>query len=80
MARMTIDLSDEELALVNARVEAGDFASVEEYLQQLMQRDQDRATKLAKLQAAIEIGRASGVGTRSLQEIYDANRKRRDAA
>jgi antitoxin ParD1/3/4 len=80
MARMTIDLSDEELALINARVEAGDFASVEDYLQQLMQRDQDRAAKLAKLQAAIEIGRASGVGTRSLQEIYDANRKRRDAA
>lgn len=80
MARMTIDLSDEELALINAKVEAGEFASVEDYLQQLMQRDQDRAMKLAKLQAAIEIGRASGVGTRSLQEIYDANRKRRDAA
>jgi len=77
---MKIDLSDEELALANARVEAGEFASVEAYLQQLMQRDLDRAGKLAKLQAAIEVGRASGAGTRSLQEIYDANRKRRDAA
>jgi antitoxin ParD1/3/4 len=80
MTQMTIDLSDEELASIKAKVESGDFASVEDYLRQLIQRDQDRARKLARLRAAIEIGRASGVGTRSLQEIYDANRKRRDAA
>lgn len=78
--QVKIDLSDEELARANARVEAGEFASIEDYVQHLMRRDQDRADKLAKLQAAIESGRASGVSTRSLQEIYDANRKRRDAA
>jgi antitoxin ParD1/3/4 len=80
MAQMNIDLTDEELATATAWVETGEFASVEDYIQQLIQRDQDRAEKLAKLQAAIEVGRASGSGTRSLQEIYDDNRKRRDAA
>jgi len=80
MAQLKIDLTEEELAAAVARVETGAFASVEDYLQQLIQRDQDEAGKLARLQAAIEVGRASGPGTRSLQEIYDDNRKRRDAA
>ncbi|WCM27438.1 type II toxin-antitoxin system ParD family antitoxin [Sphingomonas sp. QA11] len=80
MAQMKIDLTDEELAAATARVATGDFASVEDYIQELIQRDQNRAEKLARLQAAIEIGRASGMGTRSLQEIYDDNRRRRDAA
>ena len=80
MAQLKIDLTEEELAAAVARVETGAFASVEDYLQQLIQRDQDEAGKLARLQAAIEVGRASGPGTRSLQEIYDDSRKRRDAA
>jgi antitoxin ParD1/3/4 len=80
MAQMNVSLPEGLKAWVDQCVADGRFASASDYVRDLLRKDQDRAERLARLRAAIDHGRESGVSTRSLQDIYDAHMKRRDAA
>ena len=80
MAQMNISVPDGLKQWADDRVAEGNYASTSDYVRDLMRRDRDRTEKIARLRAALEAGRDSGVGARTLQQIYDDNRKRRDAA
>ena len=80
MAQLNISLPDRLKAWVDQCVSDGRFSSASDYLRDLVRKDQDRAERVAWLRAAIDHGRASGVSDQSLQNIYNAHMKRRDAA
>lgn len=77
---MKFSLSDDQLEWARSRVASGEFGSIDEYVAALVQQEKDEAEKLEWLRAAIEKGRKSGISERSLQDIFEDFKKRRDAA
>jgi antitoxin ParD1/3/4 len=69
MAQMNISLPDKLKSWADARVAEGRYSSTSDYVRDLMRRDQDRAEAAARLQAAIDEGRASPPSERSLEDI-----------
>lgn len=74
MAQMNISLPDALKSWAEARVAEGRYSSTSDYVRDLMRRDQDHAEKLARLQAAIDEGLASGVSDRDPFDYLDALR------
>lgn len=70
MDTIAVDLSDDDLQWLEARVAAGHAKSVESYIAELLQQDRDEEAEFALLKEAIDKGRASGLSTRTLQQIY----------
>lgn len=69
MAQMNVSVPEALKAWAEARVAEGRYSSTSDYVRDLMRRDQERAEKIAALQAAIDEGRASGVSDRSISDI-----------
>jgi len=67
MATLTVSLPDEMTEFVEARV-GDDFADTSEYLADLVR--QDREKRIAELRRIVEEARASGVSTRTTEEIF----------
>ena len=61
MATMNVSLPDALKAHVEAQVETGRYANASDYVRDLIRRDQERAQKLAVMQALVDEGMASGV-------------------
>lgn len=61
MATMNVSLPDALKAHVEAQVETGRYANASDYVRDLIRRDQERARKLAAMQALVDEGLASGV-------------------
>lgn len=80
MAQMNISVTDQLKQWAEARVASGDYSSPSDYVRDLIRRDRDKADKLARLRAAIDQAWDAPVSERSLRDIYEANRSRRDAA
>lgn len=80
VSKLSVELTDEDLHWIEARVADGHGSSVESYIVELLQQDRDEETELNLLKEAIDKGRASGVSTRNLQQIYDDFVMRRNAA
>jgi antitoxin ParD1/3/4 len=76
MAQMNISLPDGLKDWADARVAEGRFASMSDYVRDLMRRDQEYAEKLAWLRNEIEKGRRSKPSDRSLEEIMADARAR----
>lgn len=74
MAQMNISLPEKLKSWADARVAEGRYSSTSDYVRDLMRRDQDRAEATARLQAAIDEGRASPPSERSLEDIIAARR------
>jgi antitoxin ParD1/3/4 len=74
MAQMNISLPDKLKSWAEARVADGRYSSTSDYVRDLMRRDQEREEAKARLQAAIDAGRASPPSSRSLEEIIAARR------
>jgi len=74
MAQMNISVPDRLKAWAEARVAEGRYSSTSDYVRDLMRRDQDGAEGQARLQAAIDDGLASGVSSRSMDEIIASAR------
>lgn len=77
---MNVSIEDDLLAWAEQRVAAGEFASANDYMVDLIRRDQERSERLNWLRAEVEKGFSSGVSTRSLQDILAAYRGERAAA
>ncbi len=60
MASMNVSLPDQMKDWVEAQTRTGRYANVSDYVRDLIRRDQDRAAKIAALQAKIDEGLASG--------------------
>lgn len=61
MATMNVSLPDAMRDWVQSRIDSGHYANNSDYIRDLIRHDQLQAEKLRALQAAIEVGRASGI-------------------
>jgi antitoxin ParD1/3/4 len=76
MATMNVSLPDAMKDWVESRSETGRFSNASDYVRDLIRRDQEREGKIANLQRLIAEGEASGVSTRSIEEIRASARRR----
>ncbi len=78
MAQMNVSVPDPMKDWCEAQVRKGRYATTSDYVRDLIRRDQDNRAGVAALQAAIDEGLASGVSSRSLDEILTEARARAD--
>ena len=76
MATMNVSLPDQMKAWVETQADSGRYGNVSDYVRDLIRRDQERQEKIAEFQRLVDEGRASGIGTRTLDEIRHAARQR----
>ena len=74
MATMNVSLPDAMKAWVEDQTSQGRYSNASDYVRDLIRRDQDRASKMAALQTAIDEGLASGVSDRSIEDVVAAAR------
>ncbi len=79
MAQMNISIPDRLKGWAERRVAEGRYSSTSDYVRDLIRRDEEYQEKVDRLQAAIDEGRASGISTRSIEDIITDARKRRNA-
>lgn len=72
MASMNVSLPDAMKEWVEAQARVGRYTTTSDYVRDLIRRDQDRAGKIAHMQALVSEGLASGVGERSMAELRAA--------
>lgn len=77
MASMNVSLPDPMRDWVQDRIDSGKYASVSDYVRDLIRRDQEAADQREALVAALIEGEESGVSTRRVTDILDALRKER---
>ena len=71
MAQMNISIPDALKGWAESRVAEGRYSSTSDYVRDLVRRDQEHQQKLARLQAAIDEGLASGVSDRDPFDYLD---------
>jgi antitoxin ParD1/3/4 len=74
MATMNISLPEQMKAWAESQAETGKYSNTSDYVRDLIRRDQERAEKIAALQAKITEGLASGISPHSVAEIFDMAR------
>lgn len=68
--RKTITLTNKQDDWVKARIAAGDYTNDSEYFRDLIRRDQEQSGKFLALKSAIQEGLDSGVGDRTVGDIW----------
>lgn len=76
MATMNVSLPEQMKAWVERQSESGRYGNASDYIRDLIRRDQERHEAVAELQRLVEEGRASGVSSRSLNEVWEQARRR----
>ena len=69
--RKTITVTEQQDEWIKARIGAGGYTNDSEYIRDLIRRDQDRHAKIAAMQKLVDEGLASGLGARSVEDIFD---------
>jgi antitoxin ParD1/3/4 len=77
MAQVNVSLPDELSAWAESRVMEGRYGDPAEYVRDLVRRDRADEEKRARLQAAIDEGRRSGVSERTIEDVIADGRRRR---
>ncbi len=72
MASMNISVPDPMREWVERRIESGQYASVSDYVRDLIRRDQERAAKIAAMQRLVTEGLESGVAADFDFEAFQA--------
>ncbi len=72
MASMNISVPDPMRDWVEQRIESGQYASVSDYVRDLIRRDQSQADARQALAAALIEGEKSGVSPRRIPDILAA--------
>lgn len=80
MAQMNISIPDKLKEWIEGRVADGSFASSSDYVRDLVRQDQRERQKLEWLRAEIERGRASGISSRSIEDIISQTRAQLQAS
>lgn len=70
MATMNISLPDPMKHWVEGQAETGRYSNASDYVRDLIRRDQERAMKIAHMQALVDEGRTSGTSPRSVEDIF----------
>jgi antitoxin ParD1/3/4 len=76
MATMNVSLPDPMKVWVERQSAAGAYANSSDYVRDLIRRDQARAEAIARMQALVDEGLASGEGTRTMAQIKAEARRR----
>ncbi len=76
MATMNVSLPDPMKDWVEAQAGTGRYSNASDYVRDLIRRDQERASKLAELQALITEGIESGISPRSIDDLLKVARER----
>jgi len=74
MATMNVSLPDGMKVWVEAQSQTGRYSNASDYVRDLIRRDQERTDKITTMQKQVDEGLASGVSTRSMEEIRAAGR------
>jgi antitoxin ParD1/3/4 len=77
MASMNVSVPDPMRDWVQSRIESGQYASVSDYVRDLIRRDQMQAEEHNALVAALLDGEQSGVSKRRIPDILAALKKER---
>ena len=70
MATMTVSLPDPMKEWIEAQIRTGDYASSSDYVRDLVRRDRERKDNVSALRHLIDEAEASGVSSRTLDEIF----------
>lgn len=70
MATMNISLPHPMKQWVEGQAQTGRYSNASDYVRDLIRRDQERAMKIAHMQALVDEGRASGASTRGVEDIF----------
>jgi antitoxin ParD1/3/4 len=76
MATMNVSLPDLMKGWVEDQAQTGRYSNASDYVRDLIRKDQERAAKIAHMQQLVDEARASGISTRSPDDIRAAARKR----
>lgn len=80
MATMNVSLPDKMKQWVEEQVQTGRYGNASDYVRDLVRRDQERAEARQKLQDLVDDALASGINTRSREELYELIMSRADTA
>jgi len=80
MATMNISLPEQMKAWAEAQADTGKYSNTSDYVRDLIRRDQERAEKIAAMQAVVTRSIASGIGKRSMDDIWQEAQARIKAA
>lgn len=72
MASMNISVPDPMRDWLNRRIESGQYASVSDYMRDLIRRDQIETDQRRAIVAALIAGEQSGISARRIPEILAA--------
>ena len=75
MATMNISLPNAMKQWVEQQAQSGRYSNSSDYMRDLIRRDQDKAVKIANMQALVTEGIESGVGTRTMEMLRVAAQK-----
>ena len=70
MTSMNISLPEQMKSWVEGKIDAGQYHNASEYIRDLIRKDQAETQNALAFKAAIEMGRASGVDNRSMDDIF----------
>ena len=70
MATMNVSLPDPMKDWVEAQAKTGRYSNASDYVRDLIRRDQARNDKIVAMQAFVDAGLQSGVGTRSSDDLF----------
>lgn len=76
MATMSITLPEPLKDWVEDQTRSGRYGDASDYVRELIRRDQERQDLVSEMQKLIDEGFASGVSTRSMDEILEEARAR----
>jgi antitoxin ParD1/3/4 len=69
MPRIHISIPDSMKAWVEQQASSGRYANASDYVRHLIQRDKERAARIANIQALVSLGIESGVGRRPMDVL-----------
>lgn len=75
MVTMNVSLPDGMQSWVERQARSGRYRNASDYVRDLIQRDQERAVKIANMQRLVADGIASGRGDKSMSELRELARK-----
>lgn len=75
MATMNVSLPDPMKNWVEEQSQTGKYSNSSDYVRDLIRRDQNRAEKIAHMQALVSEGLNSGDSTKTIEEILVEARK-----
>ena len=79
LVKKSITVTDRQEQWIRAQVASGEYGNDSEYFRDLIRRDQERNVQFRALKEAIQEGLESGVGDKTVKEIW-AEAERRYAA